>query len=396
MGRFRLISRSPHLAGLLLALLLVLPWGTVSFSPMNFTVQITPDLGLAWAFNDPNINLIVNKTTAGHASIGLGKAMSDADVLQIETFGGVLTVQDCYMAGHVAPICSESQDWTVVDQQISDTGFKVEVKRAQQTRHVTSTLSLGDRYFKHEHTQVLLWTVGIDILVFMGRFMKGYNRYFDAHSWPSLAILIASLIFRDRGRNDPISGTGVAKDFHNALAVVLVVLTILIIFNGIMVRAVIEFIKIQSMVKNLTMYRYLHLGLGILTWIIARAMVISGCMMFATNYGSLLLILVLIETALVVIIFLTIELVRKWKRKVWVGKIKEELIQTHQSSDEDKQLLNDLRSRVTVEELNIRYPNRNVMIYMNKVIDMKGYIHPAWRTVDLPGVQVKRDFEIPQ
>jgi hypothetical protein len=231
-----------------------------TFSTPQFTVEVAKNLKLSWSFVDASIVLIVEKTAVGHAAIGLGTSMKDGDIVQIETANGVLSVQDCKLVGKVFPSCSENQDWTVVDKSLTSNGFKVELTRSAQASEggdksysmsvqsviyshtpspyienhsgpgvdgIFGTVNvdfekgilvkgpLGNKYFKHEHTQALLWTIGIDILIFIGRFMHKYNRFFDAHSWPSLAILIASIVLRDHGEGGATDKVGL-KGFHEA------------------------------------------------------------------------------------------------------------------------------------------------------------------------------------
>ena len=392
-----------------------------TFSTPQFTVEVAKNLKLSWSFVDSSIVLIVEKTSVGHAAIGLGTSMKDGDIVQIETANGVLSVQDCKLVGKVFPSCSENQDWTVVDKSLTSNGFKVELTRSAQaseggdksySKSVQSVIyshtpspyienhsgpgvdgifgtvnvdfekgilikgPLGNKYFKHEHTQALLWTIGIDILIFIGRFMQKYNRFFDAHSWPSLAILIASIVLRDHGEGGATDKVGL-KGFHEALSIVLIVFSALILLNGLGLRFILEFDKKPFKVHDLTLIRRVHLTLGIITWIIARVIVFTGTIMFKSTFGPLFLILVIIETVLFLLIIIGMTVLKKLKKKSWVEKVKEDFKAKQEAADHHQEMLRDIRSRMSVEQLSAKYPKRNVMLYLNKVIDMDSYIHPG-------------------
>ena len=201
---------------LALACLGLLSESVVTFSTPAFTNQLAPALNLGWLFDGPDIRLIIEKTRAGYAAVGIGRDMSDADIVLVQTSGGVLTVQECYLNSEAPPLCDESQNWTIVDSTISTDGFKVEVIRtaaAQGSHEKTyspSYLSIiyaytdspivaihshssssdfgtkvinfatgqtksewtiwGDGTFmKHQHTQLLIWSVICDLLIFAGR-----------------------------------------------------------------------------------------------------------------------------------------------------------------------------------------------------------------------------------
>lgn len=107
--------------------------GTVtSFSTPTAEQDISADLTLGWVFTDSDVNLIIEKKRIGHAVIGLGTSLDSGDVILIETANGILTFQDCYLAGYGAPICTEAQDWKLVDQTLSTDGFKIELTRAAE------------------------------------------------------------------------------------------------------------------------------------------------------------------------------------------------------------------------------------------------------------------------
>lgn len=185
-----------------------------AFTSMTLSAKAGSALKVSWIFQNNNIHLLLEKSRAGHAAFGLGRSMSAGDIVVVETTGGVLKVTDCRLSGQVTPPCSESQDWTIVDQQLTSSSFKIEIMRPVRTSDPhdivyteTSTpviyaysddanlvghtgagveyssfnldfktgasTPLGPRlgdgtWMLHEHTQVFLWTVVVDILVPVG------------------------------------------------------------------------------------------------------------------------------------------------------------------------------------------------------------------------------------
>jgi hypothetical protein len=149
------------------------------------------------------------------------------------------------------------------------------------------------------------------------------------------------------------------------------------LLNGLGLRFILEFDKKPFKVHDLTLIRRVHLTLGIITWIIARVIVFTGTIMFKSTFGPLFLILVIIETVLFLLIIIGMTVLKKLKKKSWVEKVKEDFKAKQEAADHHQEMLRDIRSRMSVEQLSAKYPKRNVMLYLNKVIDMDSYIHPG-------------------
>lgn len=386
------------------------------FSVPDFTAALTGELSIGWKIQGADISLTIEKKKLGHAAVGLGSSMADADLVLVENNGGVLTIKDCKLTGYSSPDCSETNNWLEVDKTATSDGFKVELKRTVaasepsdksfsaaknniiyshsnsptvsdhsapgatkgvkivdfSTGSVTSkTNSWGNgSWMKHEHTQYLLWTVVVDFFILTGRYLKKYYRYFEGHSWALLAVLIIIVVARDREGEEGREGDPKAT-FHKSLAVVLLILSILILINGTAVRIVIEWGKLHS--KRLTLMRVVHTVLGVLCWVIARLMVFNGANMHRETYGPLLLNLAGIETAVYLLIVVGLEIWRIWNHKRW-----KKLIPTKQEvSEKDKQLISDIKSGLSIPELKAKYKDRNIFIFLDQVYDLGSYIHPG-------------------
>ena len=54
----------------------------------------------------------------------------------------------------------------------------------------------GDGTFMiHEHGMVIIWTILCDSLIFVGKYLKKYKRWFDIHAWIFLTLGLLSLFF---------------------------------------------------------------------------------------------------------------------------------------------------------------------------------------------------------
>lgn len=320
------------------------------------------------------------------------------------------------------PDCSENQNWVIVEKSLNSSGFKVEIKRsAIATEKIDRTYSLiktnviysytdreimeehsgrgsgygtkivdfatgevtndglrwGDgTYMTHQHTQLLLWTVVVDIFIPVGRYLRRYNRFFDGHSWPLLAVLVLSLIFRDVKKTD--GSLESFKDAHEAMATILIFLSAMIILNGIVLRVVIEFDKFPLIVNRIGLLRMIHLFLGFVSWVIARGIVITGARMHAEQYSNLVLILVVIETILFVLVMIVFEGFNiRGRRKTPIEKECEGLKEKTKPTQEQLSIIQDLQAGLSTEELKKKYPGKNIALFKNKIYDFSGYIHPG-------------------
>lgn len=225
---------------------------------------------------------------------------------------------------------------------------------------------------KHQHTQLFLWTIVVDIFIPVGRYLRKYTRFFDGHSMPLTVVLILSLVFRDNEGGSKKS----LKDAHEALSIVLIVLTALIGANGIVLRLIIEFDKWAFQVKNIKYYRWLHGALGVCTWAIARTTVFLGTIMHSEQYTPLCLYLVIIETCVFVLLMLLFEFLRYREFKNKPQNLNESNNKEALKS-EQRQMIEDIRSGVAIAELKKKYPKQNILIFMNKIYDLGYYLHPG-------------------
>ena len=235
----------------------------------------------------------------------------------------------------------------------------------------TNGLVIGDgTWMIHEDTQVFLWVIVADLLIPVGRYLRRYNRFFDYHSWPLLVVLILSVVFRGGGQD-----SGSSKGTYEAFALVLIVLSILIGVNEIVLRSIIEFDKIPLSVKYITYTRRAHLIIGVVCWIIARASVITGCVLHKNKYGPLLLYLVIAETVTFIVALFFFEFIR-WRSFNYKPNFPRQDIKASQN-EKNLQILEDIKKGLSISELKNKYPKTNVFIHQSKVYNMGRYIHPG-------------------
>lgn len=247
-----------------------------------------------------------------------------------------------------------------------------------------------------------MWTIGVDILIPVGRHLRRYNRFFDGHSWPLLAILIISIVLRK-----PHQDTGKSlREAHGALSILLIVVSALITLNGVLMRLIIEFDKKPFRIHDLTNIRRFHSILGVLTWLSSRAAVFTGAVLHREKYGPLVLNLVIAETCLFVVLMLIFD----YLRYTQFNPKEAPAIEDNDKASikmQNVQLIEDMRAGISKTELNKKYSGRIILIYLNKVFDLSGFIHPGgqflfeecrWREVSrflLGGVGLERYSGIP-
>jgi hypothetical protein len=197
---------------------------------------------MKWKFEGDDFHMYFEKKTKGHLWIGFGKVMADADIFRIEkTSGGTdIDVKDCYVDSYTTPDCSgETEDLTVVHKEITADSIKVELKRKIKTGDTGKDFDINDTvnniiysytdsdapekhtssygfvpvdfskvdggsierskwgdgtFMVHQHGMTIIWTIVCDVLIFIGKFLKKYKRWFDVHAWCFLILVVTSAI----------------------------------------------------------------------------------------------------------------------------------------------------------------------------------------------------------
>ena len=411
---------------LFLALVILSPSTVRAFSEMSFTVDLSADLRLGWKFVDgTQVIFQVEHSLPGWAGIGIASSMADGDVVLFEVPDGKVAVRDCHFGGHRPPTSDEPQDWVVLDSSTNPSGFKVEIKRAVKTGdpfdrdimpetlpivfaygnkptvafhggpgsnfQITSIdfakgtkkdskWTFGDgTYMKHQHTQLLLWTIGIDTLIPVGRHLRKYSRFFDAHSWPMLVILIVSVLLRnpEQKKGDSL------RDKHGLISYFLLALSGLIALNGLFLRAIIEFEIVPFGTKIITYIRRLHSLGGVTIWIVSRIMVFIGTAMHKRLYGPLLEYLVIYETIIFILIMTGLEYLRwgQFNYRRVKDPSSDDTVSRPALSTKTLEMLDDVKDGMSISKLKAKYPGKTVFIYHNKVFDVTGYIHPGGQSI---------------
>lgn len=360
--------------------------GSVELQFATFTKgkDITSDVSMKWEFEGDDVILFFEKKTAGHLWIGFGPSMNGADIYRIEkTAGGTdLTVQDCYVNGHVTPTCGETQSHTLEHKEATTDSLKVQIRRKKITGETASDLDVdlnvnkiiysytsndvpeqhstkygvvqvdfsdatggsfarskwGDGSFMvHEHGMTIIWTIVCDVLIFVGKYLKKYKRWFDIHAWTFFALGICSAIFttmapHDRRRRmlmprDLAEGEvqviefWAKGDLHKTTGGAGNIITFILIAQGLLLRFMIAlenryFFHFVSSI-DLTWTKRIHTILGIAAWILTRIALFTGAGLHSRQFGSTLYFYILIETILAFIIFALFEVIYRLKRMNW-------------------------------------------------------------------------------
>lgn len=118
----------------------------------------------------------------------------------------------------------------------------------------------GDGTFMwHQHGMAIIWTIICDVLIFIGKYLKKYKRWFDIHAWSFLVLGICSWILTqsapetDRRRlltiRDLAEGeinvmeSWAKPGLHESSATIGNLLTVVLIFQGLVLRFVIALDK---------------------------------------------------------------------------------------------------------------------------------------------------------
>lgn len=206
----------------------------------------------------------------------------------------------------------------------------------------------GDGTFMiHGHGHLLLWTVFADSLIIIGKYWKGLNRYFDIHAVtffflvilnvflskfppivPKIVYARRALVGYDQdiafSHRERILAHSVANvDSHRFHAEISMFLTYVITVNGIFLRFAItlgqryKFYHFDGRFFDVFTRRRIHIFLGILNWFFARLACVTGTAIHELVYGSILFILLIVETIIALSLFVLYEVVYRIQMKTW-------------------------------------------------------------------------------
>ena len=112
-----------------------------------------------WLFVGDDVHILLEKKAKGFVVIGLGTKGNEADVIQVQKTGAggsSIEVKDCTFITRAPPVCTEaSQDWTIVHQESTADGFKVELKRK-----AVSTDTTSDKTYVKGASNAMIWSMG--------------------------------------------------------------------------------------------------------------------------------------------------------------------------------------------------------------------------------------------
>ena len=244
---------------------------------------------------------------------------------------------------------------------------------------------------------IIIWTIICDLLIVLGKNLKFLTRYFDAHSFSFLVLIILSYSFILAGPGKPsddrrileeiirrnnvshgerILASALAdRDIHTLGSLALnVSIFFLLVFGSILRFAIALATRFKVfVVVDVTWQRRFHTFWGIWAWIAARFAVVTGCSLHEIDYGPTLLVFVIVETVIALVVHTTLEIVYR------VSRIKNRAsLSTYANpSEENKKIIKMIREKASTEELKKAFPNKHIFIYLGRIYDLGFYVHPG-------------------
>ena len=335
--------------------------GLCCASVLTGTYNLTRHLSIEWElFQNPSdsdeasIRMTVRKTRKGWAAFGFGKTMFAAEILQFERISptsNAMNVTNCYLSGYDAPVCGDmTQGWKTERNQATPEGFEVVLTRSLIKRDLENGQNVFPKgnyilyaytdsdivevhydkegagfgqlnldfttgavftenglkwgFIRHEYYQFFIWTVFADSLILLGRYFKWVANYQDIHSivFTALIFLSYQATYTDQvnmASKDPEAwaqhGNNIHIHAHYSDFLVPIVGSQILI--GLAVRLAGIFRSVPVKVKRWV--RYLHMAIGMVTWLLARFVVVFGTYLFWRKHENIFLLLGgLLETAL--------------------------------------------------------------------------------------------------
>ena len=182
----------------------------------------------------------------------------------------------------------------------------------------------------HQHILLLCWTIVADFLIIFGKYFKGWNRYFDVHSFMFFVIGVATVILsflikpsdydkvltrvltselshKERVLlSSKLADTSLHKIFSYISIFFIVVQTIL----GLIIRYdITSSTKKFSLNKDITIQRRILTITGIWLWVIIRICLFTGTKLHEISSGSTFLVYLIVETVIAILLFIIFEIV---------------------------------------------------------------------------------------
>ena len=289
--------------------------------------------------------------------------------------------------------------------------------------------SLYDRIFINEHLLVLMWTIAADSLIFIGKYCKGKNRYFDVHAWGFGTIAITNLIlivrdlieayYEDQNTLEIASKTAsqtsppatlrrvleliltqkgvlrhaesarileysknTSKDHHIILGLYITIAAVLMALEGLFLRFTIacsKRYKWLQMVKNfdLTWQRKIHFVAGVTMWIVIRWSLLAGAHASELFLRVPIFVFTIVEGVIAFLLFFTYELRYRLQTVYCKVNLASEGVGGVLKDKKNLEILEKLRQKMSPKELKEAYPGKNVVIYLARVYDLGEYVHPG-------------------
>jgi NAD(P)H-flavin reductase len=406
---------------------------SVLMQSKNYSYSFTPDLSMSWRMptvaGTGYIVLQINKQRPGWAGVGFGQSMSKAEIVLVQTMGGSLTVQSCFLTGHVPPNCNMVQGWQVMNSSITPNGFTVTVNRTLMKVDQANGINIasGDNsmlyamtdnpqvqlhehnagsafgsilidlstdqefnpdgtkwgFLRHEYVQVIIWTALCDILIVLARYLKMVPYWQDIHSYTFLLALIVSYISRNTGQTQLAAVDFTAYDAehtkvsrHKLLALIFLYVGIVQLLLG-MLNNILRRGYLRSHVKSSTA-RQMHRYFGVGTWLLARVIVFIGAYLYWVKFeASWIFWLVLAETGLIAAGVTTVEIWNITKRR-GKGKLGSPLLEADSPLME---IIEDIKVGISASTLKTKYPGYRLVVYRDGLYDMDGFDHPGGKAM---------------
>lgn len=252
----------------------------------------------------------------------------------------------------------------------------------------------------HQWGMIVTWTVLADSLILLARYKKTQNHYHNIHSF--LFILVGALTyFLDLVK--PRNFENLIKDpknllfanklmyLHKLIGGYIYLLCIGITIGGLALRQAISterfnFLDLFNNVFSISHMRRAHGLFGVLIWLLARFVLVTGVLHDNLIYGPYAMIFVFAET------FFFMLAVASLETKLQIGYVKYKAVIINWKNQESISGFSVSLDSNLITDMEIDLKLGLFVYFKNYIVDLKKFIHPGgqWMLKHLEGREVSR------
>lgn len=247
---------------------------------------------------------------------------------------------------------------------------------------------------------MFVWTVGVDFLILWGRYAKSIKYYYEIHSWGMGSLMILSLVATfymvfyntDRGALYTYPGHRTNGPAHFWIGMIISLQIIFQAVGGWFLRRKMVIAKFEGLGFKVQTFRLVHLFMGLFIWALARVQLFIGKDYVYDLYTRYTMgkgfqfrpsqIFLYVETPFIILIFIGLEFIFWLRSGALMSRdqmlvAKQKVTSSSKDKETHKQIVDCLNSSMLRSELDRKFPDKIIMMFLNRIYDLTDFTHPG-------------------